>query len=131
MGLNANRNPGPFSARWAASTAYNVLAAGDSLISADAVSTRSATLDGGGLTAAKTVGVGTLGSGWSTPEQETATGAAAVADAAGDRAEHMLWRAWLPAVLVLAAIASLAVGVARGRTTPPEILVQRKEKTAA
>jgi high-affinity iron transporter len=131
VGLNANRTPGPFSARWAASTAYNVLAAGDSLISADAVGTRSATLDGGGLTAAKTVGVGTLGSGWSTPEQETATAAAAVADAAGDRAEHMLWRAWLPAVLVLAAIASLAVAVVRGRNTPHEILVQRKVKTAA
>jgi high-affinity iron transporter len=131
VGLNANRTPGPFTARWAASTAYNVLAAGDSLISADAVSTRTATLDGGGLPTAKTVGVGSPGSGWSTPEQETAAGAAAVAGAVNERAEHMLWRAWLPAFLVLAAVASLAVAVARGRTTPDQMLVQRKEQTAA
>jgi high-affinity iron transporter len=130
VGLSANQTPGPFSARWAANTEYNVLTVGDSLISADAVGTRVATLDGGGLQTPKTVSVGTLGSGWSTPAQETAAGAAAVADAAADRAEHLLWRAWLPAVLVLAAIACLAVAIVRGRTAPEKSHVERKEKTA-
>jgi high-affinity iron transporter len=131
VGLNANRTPGPFGARWAGSTEYNVLAAGDALISADAVSTRTATLDGGGLPGARTVSVGSLGSGWSTPEQDAAAGAAAVAGAATDRAEHMLWRAWLPTVLVLAALASLAVAIVRGRNPPEEMLEKRREKTAA
>jgi high-affinity iron transporter len=126
VGLNANQTPGPFGVRWAASTEYNVLAAGDSLLGADAVSTRIATLDGGGLTTTKTVSVGTLGSDWSTPEQDAAAGAAAVAGAASDRAEHMLWRAWLPTVLLLAALAVVAVALLRGRTAPEE----RKEETA-
>jgi high-affinity iron transporter len=130
VGLNANQTPGPFATRWAATTEYSVLTVGDSLISADAVGTRIATLDGGGLASPKTVSVGTLGSGWSTPDQETAPGVAAVAGAATDRAEHMLWRVWLPAVLVLAALTCLALAIVRGRNAPEKTTEERKEKTA-
>ena len=51
-----------------------------------------ATLSGGGLRSTKTVSVGGLGSDWSVPEPQAAAAAAAVAGAATDRAEHMLWR---------------------------------------
>jgi high-affinity iron transporter len=125
-GVSANQTPGPFAVRWAASTTYDVLAAGDSLVGADASSTRVATLSGGGLRASKTVAVGSLGSDWSIPPQDTTAATAAVAGAAADQAERMLWRAWLPGALVTAAVAALSVAVVRGRTvTPP-----RKEKTA-
>jgi high-affinity iron transporter len=126
VGLSANVTPGPFQAQWAASTAYNVLATGDALIGADAVSTRIVTLQGGGLTAAKTVSAGSLGSDWSVPEQEVAAAARAVDDAASDRSERTLWRVWLPVVLVLVAIAMASAAIARGRNVPEE----RKEKTA-
>jgi high-affinity iron transporter len=131
VGLNAGRTPGPFTARWAANVEYDVLAAGGSLISANAASTRVATLQGGGLPGSKTVSVGSLGTDWSTPEQDTAAGAAALADAATDRAEQMLWRAWLPTVLAVAAVACLAVAITRGPPTPEPTPVKRKEKTAA
>jgi high-affinity iron transporter len=126
VGLSANVTPGPFQAQWAANTEYNVLAAGDALIGADAVSTRIVTLQGGGLQAAKTVSAGSLGSDWSISEEEASAAVGAVAGAASDRSERTLWRVWLPAVLVLAAIAMASVAMARGRNVPQE----RKEKTA-
>jgi high-affinity iron transporter len=126
VGLSANVTPGPFQAQWAANTEYSVLAAGDALIGADAVSTRIVTLQGGGLTTAKTVSAGSLGSDWSVPEQEATTAAAAVTDAAFDRSERSLWRVWVPAVLVLVALAMASVAVTRGRNVPEE----KKVKTA-
>ena len=75
VGLSANVTPGPFQAEWSANTEYNVLAAGEALISADAETTRIVTLQGGGLTTAKTVSAGSLGSDWSISEQETSAAA--------------------------------------------------------
>jgi high-affinity iron transporter len=126
VGLSANATPGPFQAQWAATIQYDVLAADDVLISAEAVSTRIVTLQGGGLPVVKTVNAGSLGSGWSISEQETAAAAEAVTSAALDRSERTLWRVWLPTVLVLAAVALASVAIARGRTAPEE----RKEKAA-
>jgi len=126
VGLSANVTPGPFQAEWSANTEYNVLAAGEALISADAETTRIVTLQGGGLTTAKTVSAGSLGSDWSISEQETSAAAEAVTDAAFDRSERTLWRVWLPAVFVLAAIAMASLAIARGRTAPEK----REEETA-
>ena len=126
VGLNANVTPGPFAARWAANTEYDVLAAGDALIGGSAESTRIVTLQGGGLPAQRTVSVGGLGSDWSIADADSASAAAAVSDAATDRAERQLWRVWLPVALLVAALACASVAMASGRTSPEE----RKEKTA-
>lgn len=126
VGLSANVTPGPFQAEWTANVEYNVLTADDALISADAQSTRVVTLQGGGLTTAKTVSAGSLGSDWSISEEEATGAAQALSAAAVDRSERALWRVWLPVVLVLAAGATAVTAIARGRTTPAE----RKEKTA-
>jgi len=128
VGLSAHTTPGPFQAEWAANTEYDVLAAGDALVGADAVSTRIVTLQGGGLPTTKTVSAGSLGADWSVPEQETAATADAVTTAAFDRSERALWRVWLPAVLVVAAIALASVAIARGRTAPGN---PREEETVA
>ena len=127
VGLSANVTPGPFQAEWSANTEYNVLAAGEALISADAETTRIVTLQGGGLTTAKTVSAGSLGSDWSISEQETSAAAVALTDAAFDRSERTLWRVWLPAVFVLAAIAMASLAIAHGRTAPEK---RREEETA-
>jgi high-affinity iron transporter len=127
VGLSANVTPGPFQAEWAANVEYNVLAAGEALISADAESTRIVTLQGGGLPTAKTVSAGSLGTDWSISEEEASGAAQALADATLDRSERTLWRVWVPAVLVLAAVAMAVTAVARGRTTPE---INRKEETA-
>lgn len=122
VGLTAERTPGPFSARWSASTVWTVLASGDALVGAEASSTRVATLTGGGLADAKTISLGGLDSDWAVSAEETAAAADTVAAAASDAAERMLWRAWVPVVLLLAAAgtAGYLVRDARRRSTAPD-----------
>jgi high-affinity iron transporter len=106
VGLGATRTPGPFDVQWRASTAYNVLSHGDTLVHADAASARVAKLDGGGLTCTKTVSVGGLGRDWATSSGDDQAAAAQIATASQSRADQMLWKAWLPAVLIIGAACS-------------------------
>jgi high-affinity iron transporter len=96
MGLTATRSPGPFQAQWAVDTVYAVRAHGDSLVSAQAVSNRTAVLSGGGLTAPKTVSIGGLPTDWSTASAEDQSTAAQIIAADRARAERQLWTIWLP-----------------------------------
>lgn len=48
VGLGTARTPGPFDAKWSASTVYTVLTRGDDVVSAERASSRVATLSGGG-----------------------------------------------------------------------------------
>jgi high-affinity iron transporter len=104
VGVTAARTPGPFQAQWATNTVYTVLAHGDSMVSARAVSNRTAVLNGGGLAAPKTVSVGGLPTDWSTAGHEDRFTATQIAASDRDRAERQLWRVWLP--LVVAAFAA-------------------------
>ncbi|MGA7052200.1 MAG: iron uptake transporter permease EfeU [Mycobacterium sp.] len=122
MGLTATRTPGPFQAQWGVDTVYTVRAHGDSVVSAEAISNRTAVLSGGGLTAPKTVSIGGLPTDWSTASAEDQSTAAQITANDRDRAERQLWKIWLP--LVLAAF-GLACGVgaiasARGDRTGAE-----------
>ena len=108
VGLTAARTPGPFQAHWTVDTVYTVRAKGDSVVSAQAVSNRTAVLSGGGLAAPKTVGIGGLPTDWSTVSAEDQSTAAQLAANDRTRAERQLWKVWLP--LVLAAF-GLACGV--------------------
>jgi high-affinity iron transporter len=103
VGLGAARTPGPFDVQWTASTSYNVLSHGDALVHAQAASSRVATLHGGGLSSTKTVSVGGLASDWATSSGDDQATAEQIAKASQARADHMLWKAWLPAVLALGA----------------------------
>ena len=90
---------------------YTVLAHGDSVVSAQAVTNRTAVLTGGGLTAPKTVSVGGLPTDWSTASAEDQSTAAQIAAHDRERAERQLWRVWVPLVLAAFAVwrARLAV----------------------
>ena len=103
VGLGATRTPGPFDVQWSASTAYNVLSHGDTLVHADAATSRVATLRGGGLTSAKTVSVGGLGHDWTTSSGDDQAATAQIATASQSRADQMLWKAWVPAALAIGA----------------------------
>jgi high-affinity iron transporter len=103
VGLSTARTPGPFDVGWSASTVYTVRAYGGAVVTADAVSSRVATLTGGGLAATKTVSVGGLGSDWATPTDQDRSVASHIAESAHGRSARMLWKAWLPAVLALGA----------------------------
>ncbi|WP_118915311.1 iron uptake transporter permease EfeU [Mycobacterium shigaense] len=105
VGLAAARTPGPFQGQWSTTTAYTVLAQGDSVVSAQATSNRTALLTGGGLTGAKTVSLGGLATDWSTSVSEDRVVAAQVAAGARQHTERRLWRVWLPLVLACFALA--------------------------
>jgi high-affinity iron transporter len=113
VGVSVARTPGPFQAQWAATTAYTVLARGDSLVSGQAVTSRTAVLTGGGLVAPKTVSVGGLPTDWSTAGAEDQSTAAQITTHDRDRAERRLWRVWVPLVAVGFALAC-ALGARSG-----------------
>jgi high-affinity iron transporter len=104
VGLGTARTPGPFDAKWSASTVYTVLVHGDDVVAAERVSTRVATLSGGGLTSSKVVSVGGLDTDWATAGNDDQAIAAQIAQSARDRAERTLWTVWLPLALAIAAI---------------------------
>jgi high-affinity iron transporter len=125
VGVSVARTPGPFQVQWAATTVYTVLAHGDSVVSAQAVTNRTAVLTGGGLIAPKTVSVGGLPTDWSTASAEDHSTAAQITAHDRERAERQLWKVWLPLVLAAFALASAsgAVGTiasARGGRTGAE-----------
>jgi high-affinity iron transporter len=115
VGISAARTPGPFQASWAASTGYTVLAQGDSVVSAQAVTNRTAVLTGGGLNAPKTVSVGGLPSDWSTASAEDQSIAAQLTAQDRVRAERQLWRVWVPLVLAALAVACVLGGRTGGQ----------------
>lgn len=105
VGLSVSRTPGPFQGQWSTITTYTVLAQGDSVVSAQTISNRTAILTGGGLTGAKTVSLGGLATDWSTSSAEDHATAAAIAAGERDRGDKQLWNIWLP--LVIAGLALL------------------------
>lgn len=132
VGLTAARTPGPFAVHWSATTAYTALSGGASLVRAEATSTRVATLTGGGLTGTKTVSVGGLGADWSTSADEDQAVANQISDAAQEHSERMLWKAWLPLVLVLGALITVisAIRTAESgneRKSPDDARTQRAQ----
>ncbi|MET0699416.1 MAG: iron uptake transporter permease EfeU [Mycobacterium sp.] len=118
VGLGSSRTPGPFGVSWTATTSYNVVTEGDSLISAQSESNRIAVLTGGGITGTKTVSLGSLGDDWATAPAEDSAIDAAIGHAAQDRAERALWRVWLPILLAAAAAVTAVAAVRAGRYSP-------------
>jgi high-affinity iron transporter len=116
VGLSAARTPGPFGVQWNATTVYTVRTHHDGVVGADAKSSRTATLTGGGLSAPKTVSVGGLRSDWATSEADDQAVTARIAQSMHDQAEQELWTLWAPTVLVIGA-AGLLLAAARGRRT--------------
>ena len=110
VGVSATRTPGPFQAQWAGTTTYSVFARDDSVVSAQAVSNRTAVLTGGGLAGSKIVSVGGAPTDWSTAGAEDQSTAAQIAAGDRSRAERQLWKVWLPLVLAGFALAC-ALGV--------------------
>ena len=115
VGVSAARTPGPFQAQWSANTVYTVRAQGNSIVSAQAVSNRTAVLSGGGLGTPKTVSVGGLSTDWSTAAADDQSVAARIAAGTQARAERQLWKVWVPLVLAAFALACVIVAVRGGR----------------
>jgi high-affinity iron transporter len=117
VGLGSARTPGPFDAQWSASTVYTALVHDDGVVAVEGVSTRVATLRGGGLAGAKVVSVGGLGSDWATPTSDDQSVAAKITQSVTDRRERTLWTVWLPIALGTAAVVVSFAAVRVGRET--------------
>jgi high-affinity iron transporter len=125
VGLAIGRTPGPFLGQWTTTTAYTVFAQGDSVVTAQAVSSRTAILTGGGLTGTKTVSLGGLPTDWSTDSVEDQQAAARIAASYRNHAEVQLWKVWLP--LVLGGFALLCVIGAIASTWRPASAKQERK----
>jgi high-affinity iron transporter len=115
VGLAVGRTPGPFQGQWATTTVYTVLAQGDSVVSAQATSNRTAILTGGGLTGAKTVSLGGLPTDWTTSGAEDHSTVAEIVASDRNRGERQLWNVWLPLVMAAFALACTLSAVASVR----------------
>jgi high-affinity iron transporter len=92
-----------------------VLAQGDSVVSAQAASNRTAILTGGGLTGAKTVSLGGLPTDWTTSSAEDHSTVAEIVASDRNRGERQLWNVWLPLVMAAFALACTLSAVASVR----------------
>jgi high-affinity iron transporter len=126
VGISADQQPGPFTAKWTGSTTTSLWTAGGGLLDTRRTQTTVLTLSGGGLTSSRTytvdAGAATAGSStptWSVPASRVASSSAAVQAAALDAAELRLWNTWLPLALGVAAVwqAALLVAGRRRRAT--------------
>jgi high-affinity iron transporter len=118
VGVGTARTPGPFQSTWTATTSYNVVTEGDSLLGAQSDSNRVAVLSGGGISSAKTVSLGGLGTDWTTGAAEDVKVTAALTQLDHDRAERGLWRVWLPILLAAAAAVSAVTALRTGHESP-------------
>ncbi|HEY4225486.1 MAG TPA: iron uptake transporter permease EfeU [Pseudolysinimonas sp.] len=100
VGLDPQRAPGPFEARWSVSTKRTVIADGAALLDAHQAQTRIVTISGGGLSSPRTFTV-SGGSDWSASDAAV-TAASAAGRAAGTEAR--LWGLQVPAALLIAAV---------------------------
>lgn len=135
VGISADQQPGPFTAKWAGTVTTSLWTAGSGILDTRRTQTTVLTLSGGGLTSSRTytvdaaaaagvAGSAAAGSGtptWSVPASRVAASAAAVQTAALDAAEFRLWNTWLPLALGVAAVwqAVLLVAGRRRRATSP------------
>ncbi|MBN9304789.1 MAG: hypothetical protein BGO82_11225 [Devosia sp. 67-54] len=124
VGINRNRNPGPFDASWSASRSTEVWTAEGGLIDADEHSTIVVTLSGGGLqtpravTIADAAGPQALASSWQVSDDYRAQVAAMLRAYDAARVEQQFWARQLPLLLVIAAAALAAFSLRRERGRP-------------
>lgn len=110
-GLNAERTPGPFAASWSQRAFLSARTSGSALVTAEQEVTLTATLVGGGVSGEKTVSVsGAVADDWSVPDDEADDAQGALEAARAEADERTLWWVWVPAALVVTALALATSG---------------------
>ncbi|WP_082057060.1 iron uptake transporter permease EfeU [Psychromicrobium lacuslunae] len=104
VGVDRQRNPGPFNAGWQHQETLEVWLAAGKLIEANKQSTTELTLSGGGLPTRRTISVDNPQGNWQSTEASNNAAANSLKHAAQWRDESVLWGWWLPGVLLLGAV---------------------------
>jgi len=117
VGISPSTNPGPFSARWAVRDTVSLWTVRGGVLDASRAERTVLTLSGGGLPSARTTTLDRTV--WSVPDARVQQAATAVAAADTRSAELLLWKAWLPIALGVAAAAQALLAL-RDRRRRPE-----------
>ncbi|WP_144713045.1 iron uptake transporter permease EfeU [Curtobacterium pusillum] len=116
VGISPSTNPGPFTAHWAVRDTVSVWTVRGGVLDATRTERTVLTLAGGGLPSARTTTLDRTV--WSVPDATAARSAAAVAAADTRAAELLLWKAWLPIALGVAAVAQALLALRDRRRRP-------------
>jgi len=117
VGISPSTNPGPFSARWSVRDTVSLWTVRGGVLDATRAERTVLTLSGGGLPSARTTTLDRTV--WSVPTATVQRSAAAVAAGDTRSAELLLWKAWLPIALGVAAAAQALLAL-RDRRRRPE-----------
>ncbi|WP_433953268.1 iron uptake transporter permease EfeU [Curtobacterium flaccumfaciens] len=118
VGVSPSTNPGPFAARWAVRDTVTLWTVRGGVLDATRDEREVLTLSGGGLPSARTTTLDRTV--WSVPDARVERSAASVAAGDSRSADLLLWKAWLPIALGIAAAAQalLALRDRRRRRLP-------------
>jgi high-affinity iron transporter len=131
IGISASQNPGPFAASWRSQSAMSAWFVGSAMIDGQSRSVTTVRLSGGGLESARTVSVSppTAIPSWTVTTGYTDRTVAAISEANSQQAELLLWKLYLPILLVLIAVI-LGLYSVRARLTARRASRGSKPKTA-
>jgi high-affinity iron transporter len=104
VGVNAQMNPGPFTAAWAEHTTTTLWTVDGRLLDAASTSNTVLTISGGGLPTARTFSVPAASDDWRVSSSSASTAATAITAAADAAREALLLKLYLPIGLVIAAL---------------------------
>ncbi|WP_420368542.1 iron uptake transporter permease EfeU [Curtobacterium sp. L1-20] len=116
VGISPSTNPGPFTARWSVRDTVTLWTVRGGVLDATRTERTVLTLGEGGLPAARTTTLERTV--WAVPDARVARSAAAVAAADTRGAELLLWKAWLPIALGVAAAAQALLALRDRRRRP-------------
>jgi high-affinity iron transporter len=118
IGISAAQNPGPYDASWLTKSTTSIWTYRAGVLDAQRTATTIVTLTGGGLAAARTISPDSAQTGsWRMPAATRDALVARIAATSASASELLLWRLWIPLVLVLAALV-LTAFVFRSRPRP-------------
>ncbi|GAA3342931.1 hypothetical protein GCM10017714_33400 [Curtobacterium pusillum] len=117
VGISPSTNPGPFTARWAVRDTVTLWTVRGGVLDASRTERTVLTLRDGGLPSARTTTLDRTV--WSVSDASVQRSATAVATADTRAAELLLWKAWLPIALGVAAAAQALLAL-RDRRRRPE-----------
>jgi high-affinity iron transporter len=128
IGINASQNPGPFDAVWLTKSTTSIWVYRGGILDAQRTATTIVTLTGGGLVAARTISPDSAQTqSWRMPASTRSAIADRVAATGRSAAELLLWKLWIPIVMLLTALV-LTGYVLRSRPRPAARIPQEKVK---
>jgi high-affinity iron transporter len=120
IGMSATGSPGPFAVTWSRQSTTTIWVYNAGFVDANTTSTTIATLTGGGLASSRTLTPASAQlPGWRMAASARAAAARGIAAARDSSTELLLWKLWVPAALVLAALILLGFSLRPRFITAP------------